>query len=111
MQAAPTGPPGGGWTTVGASAKLNPSLSTPRQVPGSSVSSPSSQTTGRGANGTPTRASPASSQPSKPSSSKPATAEEGPVPPSPDFMKWLREAVRGFNPGFNSKLSRKFQHA
>lgn len=99
---------GGGWTTVGSGGKPNPTPSTPRQITASGSSNAPPQTS-RVVNGTPTRASTAPSQALKASSSsKPVTADGGPVPPSPDFMKWLREAVRGFNAGFNSESSLSF---
>ncbi|KAF8588470.1 hypothetical protein K439DRAFT_635379 [Ramaria rubella] len=98
----PSPPVGGVWTTVGSGGKGSTN-SVARQVPANGQVSPLSQTTVRSTNGTfPARTASASSLP-KASASKPATADEGPVPPSPEFMKWLREAVRGFNAGFNTE--------
>ncbi|KAJ1309612.1 hypothetical protein OPQ81_006384 [Rhizoctonia solani] len=89
---------GGAWMTVGPQGKSNVSpavvrqASTPsaavapgRAVPGSSAPRPSSSAS----NTQPTSAA------AKPA--KPAVADETPVPPSLDFLKWLKESLKGLN--------------
>lgn len=90
-------PTGGVWTTVGTQGKpgappvatrqpssLGQATPTVRSVPGASTSGPR----------------PSSSASSTQPSTKPAKAappEDAPVPPSLDFLKWLKEALKGLN--------------
>ncbi|GAB1517879.1 kinesin-like protein [Rhizoctonia solani] len=93
----------GAWSTVGPQGKVNgppavirqPSSSATtapatRAVPGSSAPRPSSSAS----NATqPTSANPSAA--AKPA--KPAAVDETPVAPSLDFLKWLKESLKGLN--------------
>ncbi|KDN34612.1 hypothetical protein RSAG8_12311, partial [Rhizoctonia solani AG-8 WAC10335] len=89
---------GGAWTTVGAPSKSNllptavrpPSTTSAaaaatRAVPGSSAPRPSSS------------ASNATQPASAAKPAKPTASDEIPVPPSLDFLKWLKESLKGLN--------------
>ncbi|KAF8525235.1 hypothetical protein BU17DRAFT_41844, partial [Hysterangium stoloniferum] len=98
------------WSTIGAGGKVTAAATASRQASGNTPVV--SQASARPINGTTsTRPGASSSVASSPAtksvltSSKPAASsvEEGPVAPSPEFMKWLREAVRDFNAGFNTE--------
>ncbi|KAH7341032.1 hypothetical protein B0J17DRAFT_342813 [Rhizoctonia solani] len=86
------------WTTVGAQGKSNalpapvrqqtttsPATTTSRAVPGSSAPRPSSSAST-------TQPTSAAAKPTKS-----AASDETPVPPSLDFLKWLKESLKGLN--------------
>ncbi|CCO27737.1 GYF domain-containing protein mpd2 [Rhizoctonia solani AG-1 IB] len=94
----------GAWSTVGPQGKANgppaavrqPSSSTTapatRAVPGSSAPRPNSSASNA------TQSASASASASAPAkSAKPVAAEETPVAPSLDFLKWLKESLKGLN--------------
>ncbi|KAL5635437.1 hypothetical protein ACGC1H_004283 [Rhizoctonia solani] len=91
---------GGVWTTVGPLGKTNqppPAVRQPsttsaavpatRAVPGSSAPRPSSSASASNATQPTSAAKP----------TKPTTSDETPVPPSLDFLKWLKESLKGLN--------------
>ncbi|KAG8688102.1 hypothetical protein FRC09_013104 [Ceratobasidium sp. 395] len=100
---------GGAWTTVGAKPSNAGATAAVRQQPSSSVGQPASSAArvvsgGSGAVPGPRPSSSASSttqasaKPAKPAASSSAVvAEDAPVPPSLDFLKWLKEALKGLN--------------
>ncbi|CUA68164.1 GYF domain-containing protein mpd2 [Schizosaccharomyces pombe 972h-] [Rhizoctonia solani] len=91
--------PGGAWTTVGPQGKSNlptPAVRQPsttsagaaatRAVPGSSAPRPTSSASNA------TQPTSAAAKPAKPTAS-----DETPMPPSLDFLKWLKESLKGLN--------------
>ncbi|CAE6435405.1 unnamed protein product [Rhizoctonia solani] len=94
-----TGTGTGAWTTVGAQGKSNavpapvrqqpatsPAATATRAVPGSSAPRPSSSASNA------TQSTSAATKPAKSTAS-----DETPVPPSLDFLKWLKESLKGLN--------------
>lgn len=96
---------GGAWTTVGSSGKSSApaSVTTPTRPPVTSqMSSPVAiAAASRPSASAATRAS-SSPQVAKAASSAAPKAEEGPVPPSLEFMKWMRDSLQR---GLNSSVS------
>jgi PERQ amino acid-rich with GYF domain-containing protein len=91
---------GNAWTTVGSGGKTTPAAVVPRPAPAAyaSTASGSSAATSR-PNGTVLSRPPQPPQPVKASSS--TKAEDPPVPPSHEFLKWLTDSLKGLNSTVN----------
>ncbi|KAI0961032.1 hypothetical protein AcV7_000246 [Taiwanofungus camphoratus] len=105
----PVQPLGGAWTTVAAGGKTSAVVATsPRPVVTSSVSNkviPSTSSTSvASASSVTTRVAPSSvvsPRPSAPPKGTAPKADESPVPPSHDFLKWLSESLKGLKSTVN----------
>ncbi|KIJ45088.1 hypothetical protein M422DRAFT_29937 [Sphaerobolus stellatus SS14] len=98
---------GGAWTTVGIGGRsATPVRPTPPAAP-AVMTPPAARPINGTATARPAVASPATSAPQV--SKLPAAVKQplsqpddgSPPPPSPEFMKWLRDTMRDFKPGFN----------
>ncbi|GJJ13957.1 hypothetical protein Clacol_008214 [Clathrus columnatus] len=96
----------GAWTTVGAGGRhsaLVPSSTTQSttRLASTAHTSPQSAITIKAAANRPPPSIPPNSKVLPKSNSSPI--DNTPFPPSPEFMRWLRDSLRGFNPGFNTE--------
>ncbi|ESK95546.1 gyf domain protein [Moniliophthora roreri MCA 2997] len=93
---APPPTQGNAWTTVGPSGKAMSTANAPPRPPVQPSASTANSTSTPRVNGAPPAARPATSA-AKPPPSNVSKAEDFPLPPSNDFMRWLADNMKGLN--------------
>ncbi|PCH33209.1 hypothetical protein WOLCODRAFT_135000 [Wolfiporia cocos MD-104 SS10] len=102
---------GGVWTTVGAGGKPTPAAvatSASRPALSTSISAAKIVASGSSASAASTPATPARVPPATAAASRPSMVnktsskvDDFPMPPSPEFLKWLGESLKGLNSSVN----------